>query len=247
MSDAANAIQRLLQARTQEDIETILLEEPSLLTQEAQDILARHEAEARKQGDRDSAAMLAELRRFVSDLRIAGSYAMPEACGSQAAFELIHALVVAAPRAGIPRTAMDSVFFSTLDSMRAHATQNKLGPVLSNLAGLDKRLRRAGGRPDEKTAGGAQSIFAAIETWIDTETWLESHTILCEHPELQTEDAATILSLLAKGAQAQGDEESATLYEQHASIIRRTLKGEMKHAYVELLLKERAEREEQGE
>ena len=246
MSTAAKAVQRLLNASTEAELQTILFEEADLLTPEADKLLATYEREARKAGDKDPAAMLAELRSFLRDLQQAAAYQPPDVPGSMVAFELIHALMTIQPSPAIPRAALDSVFAATLDSMRRHATQCRLTPMLEDLAALDVRIAKAGGLPQNSLFAEIPSIHATIARWIDTESWLDSHAVISEHPELKTRDATAIVNLLLRAARDQGDEEGAALFAQHAAILDQARQGKLEDAYMSLLVEEQAERARRG-
>ena len=246
MSSTARAVQRLLRASTEAELQKVLLEEPSLLTPEADSLLAGYERDAGKAGDKDSAAMLAEMREFLRTLQKAAAYEPPDMPGSIVAFELIHALV-ATPQAAVPRLALDPVFSTTLKSMYEYADQAKLQDLADNLGTVDQRIAAAGGLPSKPAHDGQASIYATIASWIDAPSWLDSHTVLIEHPELQAADVTAIIDLLANGARLEGDNETAQVYEQHVSILKLARKGKLEEAYMALLLGERSERVKRGQ
>jgi hypothetical protein len=238
MSDVQNAIDRVFAAETAAELEKILLEEPLLFTPEADQILAKQEQSAQEKGNDDMVAAVSQLRGLLHSIAVVPDFDVPPLPGAQAAADLIHALIVAAPEAPIPQSALADVFFTVLDALRAHARKNNLDSALQNLGILDERIKAAGGRPAMPAADGQESLLSLLEQWVDSPTWFDSHDMLENHRMLISADTIAILSLLALGSRARGTPDDAEVLEQHVSILESARAGKLEDTYIKLITDE---------
>lgn len=238
MSEIQTAIDRIFAAQTAEELEKILLEEPQLFTPEADEILARQERVAGDKGDDDMVAAVSQLRALLQSMAVVPDFTVPPLPGAQAAADLIHALIVAAPDATVPRAALSGVFFTVLEALREHARQHDLTQALTNLETLDARVAAAGGPETGQPDAGGTSLLSLIEQWVDAPTWYDSHDMLENHRELLSEDTISILSLLARGSRARGTPDDAEVLEQHVSILESARLGKLEDTYLKLITDE---------
>ena len=235
MSSPLAALHRLIAARSHEEVEKILAEEPVLLSHEADQALAERQDIARKNGDKDMVAALAELRELLRSVERLSDFKLPDMPGSHAAADLINALVDAAPNTAIPPAALTDVFYVVLDALRAHAKENNLAPLLRALQSVDRRAKAARAKA-AKAAGSRQpELLAIIEQWMDAPSWAESQAILEAHNELQSADASAILSLMLEASQKGGRSEDAEFYQEHSDVLARARAQGVEAAYADLI------------
>jgi|GEM_PF-6293821 len=227
MLDVQSAIGRAQAAGSVEDLQAIVMNDPELQTPEADEALALAENGAILRGQPELAERISALRQVARMMKSSIMFMLPDLPGSrEAANEIKSMLNGEIPP--LPGEETADVFFTVLAALREQAEQKGLTDLAAAFAGLEQQAQAA------IMEQALPPLPRAILEWVDMPGWDESRHFLQEHPELLSDEAATVIGQMLDAARAQNADDVADVLSQHQDILTKTRNEGIAAAYATL-------------
>ncbi len=257
----ATALEQFVNSEDWDVARRIVDENPDLLGEQAQALLAENIADYRSTGRDDVADYLEEHRQILQRSRDVGSARAFEEAEAQAQATLearrqqLRALRPAQP------APLEAAVWQLLDAdapeqvdrvLSEHPELTRDQAALEYLDDLARQAKQAGGVEALKylreyhellrTFYELPPVMRALQEFMSVPTWSESREVLIDHPEITSAEAIEVMDNLIEEARRQNDEATAHALEAYKRVLERTRVVGAEQAIDELL---RAQEEEE--